>query len=210
MSVNATAKLLNRRLSQGATPFCTDAREKIGSGPRLTSAIVFLGLMAICLTSIAKPLPDQVLNSVQLKQVGEGAMTWFGITIYKASLWTASGTFESYENNLPLALHITYEKNIKSKELVNATLEQWQRMGFFDSESRVNWGRKLENIWPDVKPGDSITTLVDPNRNTLFFANNKLLGQISDPAFSFALISIWLHPNTDEPDLREKLIRAGV
>ena len=138
--------------------------------------------------------------------VGRGELTWFGLSIYKASLWTANGEFKSLNDSLPVALTIHYRKSIDSSALVERTVKEWQQLGIFNNDRRSYWSGQLKNIWPSVEKGDRITTLVKANRKTRFYHNNTLLAEIDDPAFGTALLSIWLDPNTSEPDLRAKLI----
>jgi len=170
--------------------------------------LAFLILATVCFATLAQPLPKVVINEHPLKLIGEGEMTWFGIGIYNASLWTISGKYTDLVTELPIALHITYKKNIHSKKLVEATSEEWERLHIFNSESRRHWARQLSQIWPNVKPGDSITTLITENRITKFYSNDNFIGEIEDPHFGPALLMIWLHPDTSEPELREKLIRG--
>jgi hypothetical protein len=142
--------------------------------------------------------------------VGRGELTWFGLSIYHASLWTATGEYQSVKDSLPIALTITYNKNIKSDALAKRTVKEWKSLGLFDDQWRKYWGQRLRQIWPNVAPGDSITTLVTANRKTRFYHNDKLLSDLADPTFGTALLSIWLDDETSEPDLREKLIgQAG-
>jgi hypothetical protein len=172
----------------------------------ITSAISLVLLLSIIVISVARPIPQAVHIPTPLKLVGEGHMTWFGFTIYNASLWTATGQYNQFQNDLPIALHITYDKNIRGEKLAETTVEEWERLEFFDQQSRQQWGNQLAKIWPDVKPGDSITTLVTKERNTIFYANDIRIGHIQDENFSYALIAIWLHPNTTAPTLRANLI----
>lgn len=142
----------------------------------------------------------------QLLQVGEGRMTWFGFSIYSASLWTADGRFESLNRSLPLALQITYAKNISQEKLIETTLDQWRQLNISTEGQRHIWATQLSRIWPNVKPGDSIITVLTRRGETQFFDSHKRLGTISDPSFGPALLSIWLHPETTAPELRAKLI----
>lgn len=142
--------------------------------------------------------------------VGRGELTWFGLSIYHASLWTSTGEYQSVKDSLPIALTITYNKNIKSDALAKRTVKEWKYLGLFDDQRRKYWGQRLRQIWPNVASGDSITTLVTANRETRFYHNDKLLTELADPTFGTALLSIWLDDETSEPDLREKLIgQAG-
>ena len=142
--------------------------------------------------------------------VGRGELTWFGLSIYHASLWTSTGEYQSVKHSLPIALTITYNKNIKSEALAKRTVEEWKQLGLFDDQRRKFWGQQLKQIWPNVTPGDSITTLVTANKKTRFYHNDKLLTELAEPTFGTALLSIWLDAETSEPHLRAKLIgQAG-
>lgn len=141
-----------------------------------------------------------------LVAVGRGELTWLGFSIYQASLWTTTGQYQTIEKSSPIALTIHYEKNISSEALSERTIEEWEGLGIFDKQTRKYWGQQLKDIWPDVKPGDQITTLVTRNKKTSFYYNNKLISQVDDPQLGNALLSIWLHPDTSEPELRAKLI----
>lgn len=144
-----------------------------------------------------------------LTVVGQGELSWLGFSVYRASLWTKDGNFQGLEGNKPIALEIIYQRNIEAADLAERTVEEWERLGVFDGEKRDLWGKRLAKIWPDVKPQDSITTLITPDQRTRFYHNDKLLTVLNEPEFGRALLSIWLDPATSEPELREKLIGKG-
>lgn len=150
--------------------------------------------------------PKLTTSFPELVSVGRGEMRWFGLLIYEASLWTTSGLFQSIEKSLPIALTLQYDKNISSEALAQRTLEEWEHLGKFNRKTRILWKQRLEQIWPSVKPGDKITTLVSEDNRTTFFHNNTLISELDDPQFGKAFLSIWLDPNTSEPDLRMELI----
>ena len=188
------------------------------SEQKLTRDIVisYLTLLAILMIAPAKLVHADFNVSMSdnndldsfptLIAVGRGELTWFGISIYEASLWTTTGEFQNLTDTLPVAFTITYERNITSSALAKRTVKEWEHLNILDKETRTNWGNELKTIWPDVKPGDSITTLVTALKTTRFYHNNKLLTVLEDPSFGTALLSIWLDANTSEPDLRAKLI----
>ena len=179
-------------------------------------AIVYVALLAILMFFPVQLVradinPSNIENSNHelfpaLTAVGQGELTWFGISIYEASLWSTNGKFLNLEETLPIAFTITYERNITSTALSKRTIKEWQHLGIFSEQTRNYWGEQLVRIWPDVKPGDSITTLVSADRKTHFYHNQSLLSVIEDPTFGTALLAIWLDANTSEPKLREKLI----
>lgn len=181
----------------------------------LSIATIYAALLALVLMFSPK-FASAELNLAMLEEqesdhlatlaaVGRGELTWFGFSIYEASLWTKNGKFLSL-NDVPIALAITYQRSIDSEDLANRTIEEWERLGIFQNEQRQFWQKKLTQIWPDVKSGDTITTLVTSENITRFYYKDNLLAVVDDPAFGTALLSIWLDPNTSEPDLRKQLI----
>ncbi|WP_455211369.1 chalcone isomerase family protein [Kaarinaea lacus] len=202
--------------------------------PNYCSAPFFIVCMIVCLfwmpvglaeQDATTKLPQQARH-LGLSMVGEGAMTWLGFSIYKASLWTQNGTyhginveraseqklalsrqrFQDTAYTFPIALHIVYEKNISSEILVKTTIKEWRRLKIFDESQYRYYAPQLRSIWPDVKPGDSITTVIDNNQHTIFFANGREAGKIIDKDFGPALLAVWLHPKTRAANLRADLI----
>ncbi len=153
-----------------------------------------------------QPAPAAFNGYTELKHVGTGSIRWFGFTIYEAGLWTANGNFNGLTGSLPMALHITYQKHIKSGALAERTAREWERLSIYSLDKRKEWQQRLAMIWPSVQPGDSITTLVTADKQTHFYFNNELIQTIKDTEFGIALLSIWLHPNTSQPELRSRLI----
>ncbi|MGD8941492.1 MAG: chalcone isomerase family protein [Gammaproteobacteria bacterium] len=182
-------------------------------------------------TSSSVPTTQRLsgIAKLELSKVGEGHMKWFGFSIYRASLWTQNGTYlgipvkqdpdlgilskspqqkgaESQPYSLPIALHIVYQKNISRETLIDTTVKEWRRLKIVDKSQQLRWAQQLRGIWPDVKPGDSITTVMDDNHHTLFLVNGRDAGKVTDVQFGPALLAIWLHPKTRAANLRAQLI----
>ncbi len=134
--------------------------------------------------------------------VGNAKLTWGFWTIYDSQLRTPSGGYQA--DQPPLALVIHYHRNIKEQDLLNATDEQWEHLGF-DASTRQQWLAQLEEIWPSVQKGDTLTFVLTANDATFYF-NNQAIGTLHNRALSFAFINIWLSPNTAYPMLRNDLI----
>lgn len=176
---------------------------------KILTQLIMIAMLVVATgkTAIAELLTSVAFNTQsELQPVGNGTIRWFGFTIYDASLWTGNGSFSTLDDSLPVALHITYRKNIKSSALAARTKEEWEGLKIYSPAEREKWEHQLTAIWPSVKSGDSITTLVTNDRRTHFYYNNELIHNIDDPKFGIALLSIWLHPDTSQPALRSKLI----
>ena len=122
--------------------------------------------------------------------------------IYTASLFTASGQFDS--NSTEYALELHYARDISQKQLIEATAEQWQYLGV-DESIYTQWLPLLENIWPDINKGDRLTLHVTPTTSR-FILNGDDIGSIKDSQFGSTFSDIWLSERSKYPRLRRRLI----
>lgn len=169
----------------------------------VAAPVLFFGTVAAAVAEDkAAPLSDLV-------EVGRGELTWFGLGVYDAHLYTPTGRFEGIEAD-KIALEIRYERDITSDQLVETTRKEWRRLAgtleLNDPARKEAWLSAVGAIWPDVSDGDRIITIVEPGGPTRFFGNQGPLGTVEDPAFGPALLAIWLHPETRVADLRAELI----
>jgi hypothetical protein len=175
-------------------------------GTRLAACSLALSLLLA--TATAPATPSHPLDT--LVEVGGGELRWLGMEVYEARLLSAGGRFEGLEAAIPIALEITYRRNIPRDRLVRTTEREWNRLARqlgLPERARVNgWLNEVASIWPDVAPGDRIIAMVEPTGPTRFYGNDGLLGVIPDPEFGPAFLGIWLHPETRAADLRAELI----
>lgn len=153
----------------------------------------------------AMPLAPAFAFSVDWKPVGAGDMRWTFFKLYRIQLLTDTGLHR--QGVTPQSLEITYYRDIPSSTLVEATGDQWDHLKLSNNAS-ANWLVQLDELWPDVKQGDTLRFEVDAENNNRFLHNGSLIGGIDDTDFSVAFLSIWLSPNTSEPKLRQQLITA--
>jgi hypothetical protein len=131
--------------------------------------------------------------------------------IYHSQLLSPNGSYrlEPDISPHPLALSITYQRDISQQQLVDATLEQWQKLGYQPSVTQ-RWVNQLEHIFPDIQSGNNLTYVTDGVKGQFYFSpverNHQLIGVIEDEAFNDAFLAIWLSPQTEYPRLRERLI----
>lgn len=115
----------------------------------------------LLLVTLLFSLSAQASLPHQLEKVGDGTMSWMFLDIYDASLFTTDGDYSS--TVYPQVLTLNYLKNINKKRLINATKEQWILQGFEDTKMKY-WLQSLQQIWPDIKSGDSLTFYVSENK----------------------------------------------
>ncbi len=135
------------------------------------------------------------------KLVGSATMKWLWFELYQAQVLTPTGTYVA--NHWPLAINLVYQRSISAEQLLNATLDEWQRQNI---EYRPQWVAKLQSIWPDIKPQDQLILYVDEASISYFFFNKNFIGSFDDTSFASAFSSIWLSKNTLKPTQRDQLI----
>lgn len=154
--------------------------------------------------------PDAEAALDELVEVGSGELRWLGMEVYEARLLNGSAVFSGDLSSAPLALEITYRRNIPRDRLVRTTEREWSRLarelGLPERRRVQGWLDQVASIWPDVAPGDRIVALVQPSGVTEFHGNDGLLGVVPDPEFGPAFLGIWLHPATRAADLRAALL----
>jgi hypothetical protein len=162
--------------------------------------IAVLGLPADARVDI----PISVQQSApQLRLLGSGKMTWFGLHLYDVALWTPAQEFD-FANVFALA--IRYTRGFKGERIAQLSAMEIERLGVADRPQLQRWKQQMVRMFPDVRPGDRLTGVYQPGRGAEFFHQDRSIGGISDPQFAYAFFSIWLDARTREPDLREQLI----
>ncbi len=157
-------------------------------------------------------MPSSTDDWRQWKTVGEAKLTWLIFDIYTSRLKTPDGEYKVSGDISPhpFALEINYLRDVSREELINATDEQWQKLGFTKSYRR-QWVSDLKTIFPDIKNGDTLAYVTDGKTGQLIYRSAsgepyETVGYVNDERLNDAFLSIWLSPNTEYPKLREQLI----
>ena len=169
----------------------------------LFSQFALLGACALVLpiTGLANLIADNPING--MKRRGSGEFRRFGFLVYEATLWIGG----SDPTTPPLALKLTYKRNIAGKDIAKASVKEMRRLDIADETQLTRWGEQMEKIFPDVRPGDHIIGRYLAN-GAQFFLNDKFVGAIDNAAFAHAFFGIWLDAKTSAPDLRNALLQT--
>lgn len=173
--------------------------------PRLRTESA-LALALLLLVTLSARADLQLPTGTDLHPIGAGTLRWFGFHVYDASTWAIKAPLPS-DGTLPapFALQIVYARDISAADLVQATESSWQKLGLLDDRAK-GWLPELATLWPDVKAGDCLVLFVDADGKAAFYYNRRLLGSIADGQFAERFAAIWLHPNSSEPALRQRLL----
>lgn len=165
----------------------------------ITRRRLLLGVAAWPLLALADDAPELPLAGVT--RWGSGEFRRFGFLVYEATLWAGADPVQP-----PLALRLTYRRNISGRAIAEASVKEIRNLGVADEARLKVWGERIGNIFPDVRPGDRITGIHLPG-GARFFLNERSLGDVDDPAFAGAFFAIWLDPRTSAPELRAALLK---
>jgi hypothetical protein len=139
----------------------------------------------------------------QMRMLGSGKLTWFGLHVYDAALWAPAASFDP---SAPFALAIRYTRDFKGSRIAERSMQELERLGYSEPGKLSRWGEAMARLLPDVRAGERLTGVYLPGQGAEFYHQDRLLGVIGDPEFARAFFSIWLDPRTREPKLREQLI----
>lgn len=146
--------------------------------------------------SEAAPLPGG------FQPVGSGNLTFFGMTVYRATLLAPGGV---YHPERPHALQIDYRFSFSGERLATSSVDEMIKLSPRPLD-RPRLIRELAELLPDVKRGDRITGLHRPGEGMLFFSGERYLGRLADAAAAADFFAIWLHPRSPRPGLRARLL----
>ena len=160
-------------------------------------------MLALFFTATAQALPDALRNEATAwNRWGSGEMTWFGFSLYRATLWVAGDS----PDQSPSALQLDYRRDIPRERLVQTSLDEMRRLGA-DEEQLTRWDADLRRVFPDVKEGDSIVGVHQPGRGARFFHQGRETGAVDDAEFARRFFAIWLDPASRSPSLRSALLK---
>ena len=135
-----------------------------------------------------------------LQPWGRGEFRRFGFLVYEAGLWAGEDP-----QRPPLALRLEYKRSLKGKAIAEASVSEMRALG--GNESRLSgWLEQMTALFPDVREGDAILGVYQPE-GARFFYNGRWLGEIIDAAFAKHFFAIWLDPKTSAPQLRAALLQ---
>lgn len=153
------------------------------------------------------PAVAQGLN--QAKALGQARLVVYGFNIYDAKLWALDGFSVANYAAEPFALELKYLRNFSGAMIAERSLKEMRRIGSVSDEKAAQWLENMKKTFPDVKKGDQLIGIHQPNGTASFTLNGKPIGEIKDEEFTRLFFGIWLSPKTSEPKMRNELIGAA-
>lgn len=144
----------------------------------------------------------------QAQALGGGDMTWFGLRIYRATLWSASRPFDAAQ---PFALQLHYYRSISRERLVSTSIDEIRRLSPapLSAATLTRWETLLNTAFVDVRDGDELTGVYLPGKGMQLYDRQRLLAELNDEALARAFFDIWLNPDSRDQRLRQRLIGSA-
>ena len=140
------------------------------------------------------------------KLIGSGNLSFFGINLYKASLFSTSNFDHKNPFKINFALEIQYLKSFRSEKIANISQKEMHKLNTYDENNLNLWHKWMLAKFPDISKNDVLTGVFSPTFGIKLFHNNNLIATNNDTDFAKAFFSIWLNKDTSEPALRKKLL----
>lgn len=144
----------------------------------------------------------------QAQALGGGDLTWFGLRIYRATLWSPQRPFDPAG---PFALQLHYYRSISRARLADTSIAEISRLSGTPPTdvTLTRWRTLLHAAFVDVNAGDELTGVYLPQRGMRLYDRQKLLAELDEPALARAFFDIWLNENSRDQTLRRRLLGAA-
>jgi hypothetical protein len=170
----------------------------------LLSLIRILATPAFGFMHLSKNIAAYVGNNPPL---GSGCVTLLRIKLYDLTVWTKA---KHWSWNTTFVLQLKYARNFSRDEIVDASIEEINRVNRLDETTKFQYRKIFENIFPDVKEGDTISAVYSPSNPLIFYYNDTKIGVIKNTDLAHKFLDIWLGNETRDPDLRNSILKLSL
>lgn len=168
-------------------------------------ATILLVLISAAYASASRPLPPTVVSKAPgIHPLGKGRHTWFGVRMYDATLWIVGPQWSAAA---PQALDIEPGRDVPADTLIKNAIAEMRDLKVGDEGKLRVWQGELKTVIPNVRQGDQIVIFCPDTNRTIGYLNESKTGEINDPSFCPAIMSVWLHPQTKHQSMRKSLLR---
>ena len=152
-----------------------------------------------------RPLPPQVLSKAPgMHPFGKGRHSLWGIRMYDATLWIVGPQWSAAA---PHALDIEPGRDVPADTLVKNAIAEMRDLKVGDARQLGTWQTEMRKLIPNVKKGDQVVIFCSDTNRTAAYLNGSSTGEVDDPSFCPAIMSVWLHPRTKHQAVRKSLLR---
>jgi len=180
------------------------ARSKFLSAVAAILTLILATVAAAQQPNASRPLPRQVLSKAPgMHPFGKGRHTVWGMRVYDATLWIVGMQWSA---DAPQALDIEPGRAVPADTLVKSAIAEMRDLKIGDESKLRLWKDEMRKVIPSVKEGDQVVIFCAPGNRTIVYFNDSSIGDIDDPSFCPAVMSVWLHPETKHQAMRKSLL----
>jgi hypothetical protein len=180
-----------------------------GAASLRLAAMLLVLISATCATAAppvaGRPLPPQVLSEAPgMHPFGKGRHSLWGVQMYEATLWIVGPQWSDTE---PHAIDIEPNRTVPSDTLVKNAIAEMRDLKVGDERQLGIWQAEMRKLIPGVRRGDQVVIFCSDSKRTVAYLNDARSGEVDDPSFCPAVMSVWLHPKTKHQAMRKSLLR---
>lgn len=153
------------------------------------------------------PVVQQALGAPVLS--GHGKFTYWGFHVYDAWLWVGDRGLDPKTLDQPFALVLRYARDFTGKDIADRSASEIAKLGLGSAAQQAGWLAWMRANIPDVKDGDTLTGLYQPEGGMTLLLNDRRVAANDDGVFARAFFSIWLDERTTGPALRAALLQRA-
>jgi hypothetical protein len=160
----------------------------VSASLRFVTMLVMLtsATCAIAAPTGHRPLPPQVVSQAPgMHPFGKGRHSWWGIKMYD----------------------LEPSRVVPADTLVKNAIKEMRDLKVGDESKLKTWQAEMIKVIPNVRPGDQVVIFCSDTNRTLVYLNDSSTGEVDDPSFCPAVMSVWLHPQTKHQAMRKSLLR---
>jgi len=155
-------------------------------------------------TATQSQQPRILLRTPRL--VGQHRLTYWGFDIYDASLWADAPFAPEAWAKQSLVLTLRYLRDFKGADIAQRSMDEMQGQRALTPAQLKSWSAILQALIPNVRAGESITGVYQPDKGMQLLHQDRLLGELGDTELAQRFLGIWLAPETSQRQLRQQLL----
>lgn len=186
----------------------TTRRDVLTLGLQTAFVSASLGLTCVAHAEVESDKQQQQLRTYLRtpRLVGQQRFTYWGFDVYDASLWASAPFSPDAWAKQNLVLTLRYLRDFKGADIAQRSIDEMQGQRPLTPVQLKNWSAVLQTLIPNVRNGESITGVYQPDKGMQLLHQDRLLGELSDTELAQRFLGIWLAPETSQRQLRQQLL----
>lgn len=169
----------------------------------LLSGAVVLGWTMGAAASSSTPAPEVKSLLGQPQEVGAGQFRYLGLKVYDAQMFAPKG--QGFARDGAYALEIEYARKIRRKVLLNASMDELQRIEGARGD-HVVIREKLTACYRDIRPGDRIVAAPKSADAVTFWVNGTQTCVLRHNGFRDRYMGIWLSDQARDRSFAQQVL----